>query len=342
MLKMLSLPEPCQPKNLPVPFAVFGSICLLVLALPTGGSANSYSDSAELTAAVSAVVEANIEGSSDTNLVATTAVPATPSVRPTSLISKERHLRILKRQGHLPAFVSNDSVAMMETAHSDDRRLQRKGRTWKLSDSFTAQVGSDPWALSGVGFPNIETHDNRVDSRYKTYKALVDWKLVNASNDQWEPIPAVYCMGLSSQQIADRAAKYEREILSYSIQYGISASLIKAVITKESCFDTKAVSKVGAEGLMQLMPETARWLKVTDSNNASQNLSAGIRYLSDLRKRFGTEELALAAYNAGPGNVERHGGIPPFEETQDYVKSVMAIYKRYTATTRFANQRVSN
>ena len=92
---------------------------------------------------------------------------------------------------------------------------------------------------------------------------------------------------------------------------------------------------------MQLMPDTARWLKVTDRNDVNQNLSAGIRYLAELRQRFGTEELALAAYNAGPGNVERHGGIPPFAETQQYVVSVMAHYRRYVATSRFANQRIS-
>lgn len=333
---MRRIPEPCQPANLPVSLMVIAVVCGVLLSLPNGGQANAY----------------QVEHK-PTPLAISTPATTTPhpiainKVRPKALAGGSRQIRVLRRQARLPNFASSEwlddnKITARSAQTNDDPRLQRNGGVWELSASFDSHVGADPWAMAGIGFPNIETHDQKINSQYKPYQPIVDWKLVDADQGEWQPIPAVFCMGLSAQQISDRLARHEREILSYSIQYGVSASLIKAVITKESCFDTKAVSSVGAEGLMQLMPDTARWLNVTDRSNVSQNLSAGIRYFSDLRKRFGTEELALAAYNAGPGNVERHGGIPPFKETQQYVKSVMAYYKRYAVATRFANQRVSN
>jgi len=145
-------------------------------------------------------------------------------------------------------------------------------------------------------------------------------------------------MGLKPTSVAKRAVKYESKILELSLKYNVSASLVKAVITKESCFNPEARSHVGAIGLMQLMPETAKWLKVSSPENPMQNMKAGVRYLGQLRKRFGSDELALAAYNAGPGNVERYNGIPPFSETRNYVKDVMFFYRGYQATIRYNNQ----
>jgi len=268
--------------------------------------------------------------------------PLVRRARPISMAVNPQSLRVLKPNGRWVNFLSEPAILNNRRLSADraDPRLLRVGARWALSNAFHASVGADPWAMPGVGFPNIETHGPIVRTGYKPYRAIVDWKRDAAAGD-WKPVPAVYCMGLTSQQIADRASEHEQQIQSYSREHGISASLIKAVITKESCFDTKAISKVGAEGLMQLMPETARWLNVTDRNDVNQNLSAGIRYLADLRKRFGTDELALAAYNAGPGNVERHGGIPPFKETQQYVRSVLEIYRLYSAASRFKNQRES-
>jgi len=85
------------------------------------------------------------------------------------------------------------------------------------------------------------------------------------------------------------------------------------------------------------MPATARWLKVKQPENPQQNLAGGVRYLAQLQKRFGNDELALAAYNAGPGNVERYRGIPPFDETENYVVDVMHFYRGYAATTSYVN-----
>lgn len=109
-----------------------------------------------------------------------------------------------------------------------------------------------------------------------------------------------------------------------SIKYNVPLNLLKAIGKAESDFNPKAVSKAGAQGVMQLMPKTAEELGVTDAFDPEQNIMGGAKYISDLLKRYdGDTKLALAAYNAGMGNVKKYGGIPPFEETQNYVVKVM-------------------
>jgi hypothetical protein len=112
-------------------------------------------------------------------------------------------------------------------------------------------------------------------------------------------------------------------------RHGVDASLLAAVAKQESGFDSQAVSSAGAQGLMQFMPATAKGLGVNALDPASA-IDGAARYLSSLTKQFGSTELALAAYNAGPGTVSRYGGIPPYSETQNYVRAVMtkaAAYK---------------
>jgi len=107
---------------------------------------------------------------------------------------------------------------------------------------------------------------------------------------------------------------------------GLDPDLIRAVIRVESNNDHLAISPKGAQGLMQLMPGTQAHLGVTDPFDPRANVEAGSLYLRRQLDAFGNLELALAAYNAGPGNVQRHGGIPPFRETQDFVRKVLALY----------------
>jgi soluble lytic murein transglycosylase-like protein len=110
-----------------------------------------------------------------------------------------------------------------------------------------------------------------------------------------------------------------------SAKYGVDATLLSAVARQESGFDPRAVSPAGAQGLMQLMPATARGLGVSDPFDPNQAVDGAARLLRDLINRFDRTDLALAAYNAGPGAVLRYGGIPPYPETQNYVRSVMSM-----------------
>ena len=115
-------------------------------------------------------------------------------------------------------------------------------------------------------------------------------------------------------------------------RHGLPAPLLTALVWQESGFRANARSKAGARGLTQLMPGTARDLGVRRIYDPAQNLDGGARYLKALLMRFGSSPLALAGYNAGPNAVVRHGGIPPYNETQQYVRSVLALEARLRAS----------
>ncbi len=123
---------------------------------------------------------------------------------------------------------------------------------------------------------------------------------------------------------------YEELILAASGRHNVNADLIRAVIKAESDFRSNARSHKGAMGLMQLMPETARLHNVADAYDPGENVDGGVRHLKMLLERYqGDLQLSLAAYNAGSGAVEKHGGIPPFAETQEYVRRVLRYYDSY-------------
>ncbi|MDD5091972.1 MAG: transglycosylase SLT domain-containing protein [Candidatus Wallbacteria bacterium] len=130
-------------------------------------------------------------------------------------------------------------------------------------------------------------------------------------------------------QLLETGGEYQKTVAFYSHKFEVSPALILAMIKAESNFDPDAVSKAGAKGLMQLMPGTCSTYKVKDPFNADDNIRAGTHYFSSLLTRFKEVELALAAYNAGPSRVTQYKGIPPFHETQNYVKKVNWYYKYY-------------
>lgn len=123
-------------------------------------------------------------------------------------------------------------------------------------------------------------------------------------------------MSYTSEQLKEIAREKART-------YGVNEDIFLRLVGAESGWNPRAKSDAGAMGLGQLMPGTAQGLGVSDPYDPVQSLSGGARYLSQQLKRFGSYDKALAAYNAGPGNVERYGGIPPFKETQNYVKKIL-------------------
>lgn len=130
-------------------------------------------------------------------------------------------------------------------------------------------------------------------------------------------------------EVVPASEAYEEIIQEAAAEYDVDPALIRAVMQAESAFHPYAVSRAGAEGLMQLMPALADEMGVSDSFDPRENIMGGVRYLKRLLDYHrGDLDLALASYNAGPGNVERYGGVPPFRETRNYVKTIKALYKR--------------
>lgn len=127
---------------------------------------------------------------------------------------------------------------------------------------------------------------------------------------------------------------YRAEIAAAALEFGVEEALLRAVVHAESAFNPNALSNKGAQGLMQLMPGTADDMGVDNPFDAVQNIRGGAQYLAYLLKTFqGDERRAVAAYNAGPGNVQKYGGVPPFDETQIYVSRVHTLRERYRETT---------
>jgi soluble lytic murein transglycosylase-like protein len=131
-------------------------------------------------------------------------------------------------------------------------------------------------------------------------------------------------------KLARNPDEFDAIITSCAREFGVDKSLVKAVIHAESGYNPNAVSRKGATGLMQLMPSTAQGLKVADAFNPEDNIRGGVRYLRFLLDTFkGNVSLALAAYNAGLTKVARYGGVPPYEETRNYVSKVLNYQKNY-------------
>ncbi|MFK3936699.1 phage tail tape measure protein [Alkalihalobacillus sp. NPDC078783] len=191
-----------------------------------------------------------------------------------------------------------------QQAQVDDLNNQIKTGNYK-------QTGMQSWTTGSTGYNQNGQLVTRVSE-----------PAVRASGgNQQHTVPAS-----TSSSRGAYSGKYAKEINAAASKHGVDPHLIAAIIQQESAFKPNARSHAGAQGLMQLMPATARSLGVKDSYNVSQNIDGGTKYIAQQLKAFGTLEKALAAYNAGPGNVRKYGGIPPFKETQNYVKKITGNY----------------
>jgi soluble lytic murein transglycosylase-like protein len=140
--------------------------------------------------------------------------------------------------------------------------------------------------------------------------------------------------GMNFRTLRLNTAAYENEIRTAAREHGVDEAIVRAIIHAESAFNPNALSRVGAQGLMQLMPATARRFGVVNAFDAAQNIRGGVQYLAWLLRRFnGNLTLAAAGYNAGEGAVDKYGGVPPYSETQRYVQRVGVLAERYRSAS---------
>ncbi|MDF1507460.1 lytic transglycosylase domain-containing protein [Robertmurraya sp. DFI.2.37] len=162
-------------------------------------------------------------------------------------------------------------------------------------------------------------------------KLLSDAPVTNSNESSFTPLPMTASLPpiqlTKLAQSTSEKTNYDELIEEAANKYNLPVDLIKSVIKQESNFNANAVSSAGASGLMQLMPGTAKHLGVSNIFDPRENILGGSKYLRQMLDKYNNNiELALAAYNAGPGNVDKYGGIPPFKETQNYVKKITSKF----------------
>ncbi|MGE7769461.1 lytic transglycosylase domain-containing protein [Viridibacillus arvi] len=219
---------------------------------------------------------------------------------------------------------------MMTSSTSQNNPSQLLGLTNSLSGSNTLPA-SDYSSLLGSGLmgSSITSSNNAGSGLYYNGTSPI-YRPTSVSNNTYgttplNPVLTGYTAGPTN---VTSNTQYDAIIKKASETYGIPEKMIKSVIKQESNFNNSVVSHAGAAGLMQLMPGTAKFLGVSNVFDPEQNIMGGTKYLKQMYDKFGGDmNLMLAAYNAGPGNVSKYNGIPPFKETTNYVTKIMNSYQ---------------
>ena len=178
-----------------------------------------------------------------------------------------------------------------------------------------------------MNLTNLDITLQRISTIESQFQSLMSYGVQKPAED----FQKILDKSISNTKNPNKVSRTEiNELIDkYADKNGLDADFVKAVINQESGFNPNATSKCGAMGLMQLMPGTAQGLGVINAYDPEQNIEGGTKYLKGLMDRFdNNKSLALAAYNAGPNAVKKYGGIPPYQETQNYVKNVLGKYER--------------
>ena len=224
---------------------------------------------------------------------------------------------------------SSGQAAAVQRAQQLSNYVQTQNRTAELSEGVEFKTFEDVMNSS----LNVHTRFNVKKENFNPVKfgtlttQNVKAEVVNPTNKANSIEEQMAAVTYTSASKASEKSQLKDLISKISKKHGVDEKLVNAVIKQESGYNPKAKSSAGAQGLMQLMPATAKSLGVTDPYNPVQNVDGGVRYLKSMMEKYnGNVVLALAAYNAGPGNVDKYDGVPPFKETQNYVKNVLYNY----------------
>ena len=243
-----------------------------------------------------------------------------------ALLSREGREAMVSGRSREAEAIFIDALALLEDSEESDPRVQTTLRNLvRVASIYQRLERADDAARVMSYVDDYATLDGRDVLRTRNFAAHYD-----SLNDQ-ELEHAYRPRNTYFNERRHFEPTLDALIRRTARRYHVDRYLVKAIVAAESNFDALAVSKKGAQGLMQLMPATAQEMGVTTPFKPSENIRGGVRYLRGLLDRYPDLDLAIAAYNAGPVAVDRYKGVPPYPETQQYVKRVLRYYKEYRA-----------